>query len=134
MDNIQIAKKIKQLCKSKNITVKTLLDDCNIGRGFIYNLEKRQQIPLADKLELIADYLDVSVDYLLGRTDEPQSTYVTSTISKQDLRDFARKPQGKYLSEEEAEIIGVYRLLDVRNRTRLLSFVLELEDDLQKMQ
>ncbi len=134
MDNIQIAKKIKQLCKSKNITVKTLLDDCNIGRGFIYNLEKRQQIPLADKLELIADYLDVSVDYLLGRTDEPQSIYVTSTISKQDLRDFARKPQGKYLSEEEAEIIGVYRLLDVRNRTRLLSFVLELEDDLQKMQ
>lgn len=76
----------------------------------------------------------MSVDYLLGRTDEPQSTYVTSTISKQDLRDFARKPQGKYLSEEEAEIIGVYRLLDVRNRTRLLSFVLELEDDLQKMQ
>ena len=134
MDNIQIAKKIKQLCKSKNMTVKTLLDDCNIGRGFIYNLEKRQQIPLADKLELIADYLDVSVDYLLGRTDEPQSIYVTSTISKQDLRDFARKPQGKYLSEEEAEIIGVYRLLDVRNRTRLLSFVLELEDDLQKMQ
>lgn len=130
MDNIQIAKKIKQLCKSKNITVKTLLDDCNIGRGFIYNLEKRQQIPLADKLEIIADYLDVSVDYLLGRTDEPQSTYVRS---KQDLKDFVRKPQDKYLSEEEAEIIGVYRLLDVRNRTRLLSFVLELEDDLQKM-
>lgn len=134
MDNIQLATKIKRLCKHKNLTVKSLLNACNLNNIFIYDIEKRGKIPSVEKIELIADYLDVSVDYLLGRSDEPQSTYVTSTISKQDLKDIARKPQSKDLSEEEAEIVGLYRLLDVRNRTKLLSFVLELEDDLQKMQ
>jgi transcriptional regulator with XRE-family HTH domain len=29
-------------------------------------------MPLADRLCYIADYLGVSVDYLLGRTDKPE--------------------------------------------------------------
>ena len=29
-------------------------------------------MPTSTKLDLLADYLDCSVDYLIGRTDEPQ--------------------------------------------------------------
>lgn len=71
MDNLQLAQKIKILCKSKKITVKSLLESCGINRNFIYDLEKKTQAPSADKLESIANYLDCSVDYLLGRTDTP---------------------------------------------------------------
>ena len=42
-----------------------------IHKKNIYDLEKGGQIPSAEKLERIADYLDCSVDYLLGRTDNP---------------------------------------------------------------
>lgn len=129
MDNIQVATKIKKLCKHKNITVKSLLEACNISKGFMYELEKKGRVPLADKLEVIADYLEVSVDYLLGRTTDPQSTY----INKQELKDIAKKPQSKDLSKEEAEIIGLYRLLNVRDRTKLMSFIFELEDNIQKV-
>ena len=38
----------------------------------MYDLEKKAQAPSADKLESIADYLGCSVDYLLGRTDNPE--------------------------------------------------------------
>lgn len=73
MDNKQIAETIKFLCKSKNITVSFLLAKCEITKSFIYDLEKRNTSPSVDKISKIADYLDCSVDYLLGRTDNPES-------------------------------------------------------------
>lgn len=68
MDNVHLSTTIKALCKSQNITVKKLLEDCHVSRNFIYDLEKKGQMPSIDKLEAIADYLGCSVDYLLGRT------------------------------------------------------------------
>ena len=49
-----------------------MLIDCNISKSFIYDIEKRNMSPSCDKISRIADYLDVSVDYLLGRTDNPE--------------------------------------------------------------
>ncbi len=63
---------IKNLAKNKNTTIKQLLDECNINKGFIYDLEHKKSYPSCDKLARIADYLDCSVDYLLGRTDNPE--------------------------------------------------------------
>lgn len=72
MDNIQLANTIKTLCKLKKITVKSLLESCKINRNFMYDLEKKAQAPSVDKLEAIADQLDCSIDYLLGRTNRPE--------------------------------------------------------------
>ena len=69
MQNTQLAEKIKETAKLKGITVKQLLENCNINKGFIYDLEKQNKTPSVDKILRIADYLDCSVDYLLGRTD-----------------------------------------------------------------
>ncbi|HIW48845.1 MAG TPA: helix-turn-helix domain-containing protein [Firmicutes bacterium] len=72
MENIQIAKRIKLTCKFKNKTISQMLVDCNISKSLIYDIEKRNMSPSCDKMSRIADYLDVSVDYLLGRTDNPE--------------------------------------------------------------
>ena len=71
MNTSQVFEIIKKKCKSQNITIKEMLESCNINRNFMYDL-KNGTIPAADKLEVIADYLDCSVDYLLGRTDNPE--------------------------------------------------------------
>lgn len=68
---LQVSETIKKTCKFKNITIKEMLELCNINRNFIYDL-KNNRVPSADKFEAIADYLDCSVDYLLGRTDNPE--------------------------------------------------------------
>ena len=73
MDNLLTSQRIKAICRAKKKTIKATLEACDINRNFIYDLEKVGQIPSADKLERIADYLDCSVDYLLGRTDNPDS-------------------------------------------------------------
>ena len=72
MDVLMTASRIKALCKEKKIPVKSLLEHTSTNRNFIYDLEKSGQIPAADKLERIANELNCSVDYLLGRTDNPE--------------------------------------------------------------
>ncbi len=72
MQNVHIAATIKQLCKKNNISISTLLNECNLTKSFIYDLEKRSASPSCEKITKIADYLDCSVDFLLGRTDNPE--------------------------------------------------------------
>jgi transcriptional regulator with XRE-family HTH domain len=67
-----IAMRIKELCKTKSVPISKLLTTCNIRKSFIYDLEKRDKSPSAEVLGTIADYLNCSVDYLLGRTDKPE--------------------------------------------------------------
>ena len=68
----KISLNIKTISKNQNITVKKILEDCNINKGFIYDLEHKSAYPSCDKIARIADYLNCSVDYLLGRTDNPE--------------------------------------------------------------
>lgn len=72
MNNVQRATIIKQFCKQKGIAVGSMLLDCNISKSLIYDMERRDRTPSADTFVQIADYLNCSVDYLLGRTDCPE--------------------------------------------------------------
>ncbi len=72
MDNAQMARIIKDTCKQSGISVSKLLSECNIRKSLIYDLEKRDYTPSIAIAEQIANYLDCSIDYLLGRTNNPK--------------------------------------------------------------
>lgn len=65
-NSANVAERIKELAKARNISVKQLLSD--VGLGFNTMANMKTSMPKADNLAKIADYLDCSVDYLLGRT------------------------------------------------------------------
>ena len=65
----EIAERIKLIAKSKGLTVSTVLKEVNLGRNTMANF--KASMPKADNLAKIADYLDCSIDYLMGRTDDP---------------------------------------------------------------
>nr|MBC8541242.1 helix-turn-helix domain-containing protein [Congzhengia minquanensis] len=69
---MQISKRIKKIAKSKKITLNEMLSACNLGINTISHMN-HGSVPKSDTLAKIADYLDCSVDYLLGRTNEPKS-------------------------------------------------------------
>lgn len=71
MNHAQTAKIIKELCKSNSISITKLLNECGIRKSLIYDLEKRNWTPSVELMENIANYFDCSIDYLLGRTDNP---------------------------------------------------------------
>ena len=65
-----VAERIKEVAKKRKISVKQLLSDVGLGFNTMSNM--KTSMPKADNLAKIADYLDCSVDYLLGRTDKPE--------------------------------------------------------------
>ena len=70
-NSINIAERVKATAKQKGVSVGKMLDCINLGKNTMSNF--KTSMPKADNLARIADYLDVSVDYLLGRTDNPLS-------------------------------------------------------------
>lgn len=71
-DSISIAQNIKTLAKIKNISIGQMLSDCELNKNAISSM-LLGSTPKADNLARIADYLDCSVDYLLNRSDKPNS-------------------------------------------------------------
>lgn len=66
-----VAERINFTLKAKNIQQKIMLEECHLNRNTISSMLSRGSMIKADSLAKIADYLDVSVDYLLGRTNYP---------------------------------------------------------------
>ena len=64
-------KRIKSLCKSKKINMMEMLQECELGVNAIRQINNTKGMA-SFSLAKIADYLDCSVDYLLGRTDVPE--------------------------------------------------------------
>ena len=69
-----LAIRIKAIAKDRNKTIKEMLVDLNLGSNTMSSLYHGRSIA-HDSLAKIADYLDCSTDYLLGRTDKPSATY-----------------------------------------------------------
>ncbi len=73
MYNLQlIENKIMSIAEKEGLSKNKLLINANLNKSVFDNM-KKGQIPSVDKIHKIADYLDCSVDYLLGRTDNPDS-------------------------------------------------------------
>lgn len=70
-DSQEIAKRIKSRCKQRGISLGDMLASCELGINTVSKISKGTDI-LALNFAKIADYLDCSVDYLLGRTDVPE--------------------------------------------------------------
>lgn len=72
-DSTMIVKKIKHLLLDKGISARTMLSELGMGVNTLNQLECGRAMSYLSFAN-IADFLDVSVDYLLGRTDKPEIT------------------------------------------------------------
>ena len=66
-----VASRIKAYADTKNVTYGKMFAELEMGPNTLQNF--KTSMPKANTLARIADYLDCSVDYLLGRTDNPES-------------------------------------------------------------
>lgn len=72
MYNAQLAAdRIKKLLIDLKKTGKQMAVDCQLGINVMSNI-RRGDVKSVETFSKIADYLDCSVDYLLGRTDNPE--------------------------------------------------------------
>lgn len=60
---------LESILKQKGITIYRLAKDTGISTTSFYEWKKGKYTPKQDKLQMIADYLDVTVDFLSGKKE-----------------------------------------------------------------
>lgn len=104
--------RVKDLCTSKSIAISRLEQELGLANGSIRKWGKT--IPSGDRLEKVADYFHVSVDYLLGREeklntltkeDELDLAKTMSKIRKQLMTEQSLMFDGEILDEETIELL-----------------------------
>ena len=87
-----IAKRIRTLRESMGISQNKLADALGTKQSSINRYENHQTAVPAELLLRYADYFDVSMDYIFGRTDKPQGKLYKFkpkvTPEKEELRQF----------------------------------------------
>ena len=69
LNNQNMIERIDNLAKSRGMSRNKLLQECGV-KSYVDNLVKGQ-IPKIDTALKIATYCDISLDYLICRTDNP---------------------------------------------------------------
>lgn len=66
---INFAERLKQLREERGISQAVVGKVIGVSRYAIYTYEKEKAAPTLEGLAALADYFDVTTDYLLGRSD-----------------------------------------------------------------
>lgn len=67
----ELTQHIKNRAKQQNVLIRDMLSACDLSINAISQISDKKGLS-SFSLARIADYLDCSVDYLLGRTDNPE--------------------------------------------------------------
>jgi transcriptional regulator with XRE-family HTH domain len=70
--NLEYADRMKSLREDKGVTLKSAAKDTLMGTRHYTRLELGEAQPTLYDLLRLADYFDVSLDYLVGRSDNPK--------------------------------------------------------------
>lgn len=82
---MELKERIKALCKENGISMNKLEDILGFGKGYISKLGK--STPNTQKIQQIADYFGVTLDYLLNGTTE--NKYYE--LNEKDEKDIAKR-------------------------------------------
>ncbi|NFA02025.1 helix-turn-helix domain-containing protein [Weissella cibaria] len=109
--------RIQKIAQSKGYSsLRKLAEDSSLGTNAIY--QWKTKTPRTDNLQAVADTLGVTVDYLLGNTDDPNGastegpTYINldEALRKQGV---VMEFQGKELSDKaKRKILDILKIVD----------------------
>jgi len=80
-----LSDRLISLRKENNLSQYKLAEKLGFSRGLISNYEQGRREPDYNTLLIFADFYDVSVDYLLGRTEDKNSVHNKSDLSNELL-------------------------------------------------
>ncbi len=110
-DRTVFSKRLIELRNKNNIMAKDIASDIGVSKQAFSQYEKQQSTPSADILIAIAEYFNISLDYLTGRTDNSDiSDYNNDTI----------------MTLEESELLEDFRLLNKHEQNIIIGRISEM--------
>ncbi|MGX4598934.1 helix-turn-helix domain-containing protein [Faecalimicrobium sp. JNUCC 81] len=111
--------RLKLLRKNSGHTQKELGEKLNVSGRVIGYYESNDRFPDKDTLTSIADFFDVSLDYLLGRTDVKNSNNKLHIENEKDVEELLEETMSQILDQKglmlNGEIIDDNDLILLRN-------------------
>lgn len=96
--------RIKELAKKQGKSLNKVEEDLGYGKNVLYRLKNSN--PSTERLQEIADYFDVSVDYLLGREEREMPKFVDlsedDTVFSFDGKEISKETMRKAIAIAKA--------------------------------
>ena len=96
--------RIKELAKKQGKSLNKVEEDLGYGKNVLYILKNSN--PSTERLQEIADYFDVSVDYLLGREEKETPKHVdlseNDTVFSFDGKEISKETMRKAIAIAKA--------------------------------
>lgn len=96
--------RIKELAKKQGKSLNKVEEDLGYGKNVLYRLKNSN--PSTERLQEIADYFDVSVDYLLGREEKVTPKHVDlsedDTVFSFDGKEISKETMRKAIAIAKA--------------------------------
>lgn len=105
---MQISEILKNLRQEDGLTQNQLAKNIGIGQSTIVGYERGDREPTASNLIKYANYFNVSMDYLVGRTDE--------------LGAMIASPATQSLSDREKHVLALFRKMSFAEQNRYIGF------------
>jgi transcriptional regulator with XRE-family HTH domain len=98
--------RIEQMCSTQGINITEMCREAGVPRSALsdYKVGRKKSISLKN-VEKIADYFDTTVDYLLGRTDDPENRFGPG-ISVDELMKTGQKESAPALTKKDERDIA----------------------------
>lgn len=85
MDLRQLGKRTKEQRKHQRLTLEALAERVDISRNFLWEIESGRKAPALSTMYRLSVALNVSLDYLMGTSDEPRHLTRPGTVSETDV-------------------------------------------------
>lgn len=109
----EVADKLRSMAKLRGVTMKRVLSDAGLGQNMMTMM--RSSMPKADTLAKLADRLECSVDYLLGRTTEMLTPGAGQTPAP--IHEGGEGPENApRLSRDASEMLELFEQLPAREQ------------------
>ncbi|WP_139904809.1 helix-turn-helix domain-containing protein [Clostridium thermarum] len=126
-----IGERIKEVREDLGLTGEEFGKKLNVAKGTVSNWENNNRKPDAETLLKIADLGNVTIDYIVGRTDHKNSFIAEHNIDGQDVKVIAGKdrfPDG-FTEKDAADYFEIAKGLKVLGLTHEdLTLLLELKE------
>lgn len=120
--------RVRRLCNNKGIDISNLgqhLPDANVSKGAISHW-KNGSVPRAGIIKAMADFFDVSPEYILSGKGTLAVSAEPAGVAKGHTHVAIINGNESKLSDQEVALLSLYKELDVIKRAKLLAYASEL--------
>jgi transcriptional regulator with XRE-family HTH domain len=113
----RVSERIKALAKDKGVSPKAAMVASGVQGNLLTHMDKRGSMPVADAFIRIADYFNVSTDFIFGRTDRNkeyanilldfEEALIKEGVSEKSMAPNLKKPLFKFILNKVAFFMKV---------------------------